>query len=256
MKVTTNRTYNFIESFDRIQEIIDSSSNFDQVSEVPNSNTLSYTNGYYLNCYSIFLDIRNSSKLLEKYQKQTLAKILRAYISEVVALLQSFTNCIDINIVGDSVCAIYKSIKKDDVLQVFYVAYSANSLIRTLNYKLSQKGFDPIIVGIGIDKGDSLMMLAGYKGSNINDVIYMGSVINKVIKLCSKANNDGIKEIVVSQLVYDDLSGYKNKLDNDFQNLFEPIEDFYHGSMINSGMSNWLIDVKQKNICAREQQKI
>ncbi|MDD4976475.1 MAG: adenylate/guanylate cyclase domain-containing protein [Bacteriovorax sp.] len=256
MKVTTNKTYNFIDSFDRIQEIIDSSSNFNQVSEIPNSDTLSYTNGYYLNCYSIFLDIMDSSKLSERYQKQTLAKIFRAYISEVVALLQSSNNCIDVNIVGNSVWAIYDSIKKEDVLHVFYAAYSANSLIRTLNYKLSQKGIDPIKVGIGIDKGDALMMLAGNVESRINDVVYMGSVINDASHLCSKACKNAINEIVISQAVYDDLSGYKNKLDNDFQKLFYQVESFYHGSIINSGMNNWLSDVKQKNVCSLQQHEI
>ena len=63
MKVTTNRPYNFTDSFDRLQEILDSSDTFEQVDTVPNSDTLSYSNGYYFKCYAIFID--RSSKLIK-----------------------------------------------------------------------------------------------------------------------------------------------------------------------------------------------
>lgn len=62
-----------------------------------------------------------------------------------------------------------------------------------------------------------LMILAGYKGSGLNDVIYMGGVVNNASKLCSKASKGFINEIVVSKSVYDDLSIYKNKLDKTYQ---------------------------------------
>ena len=97
MKVTTNIPYKYEDSFDRIQEILDSSETFEQVDSVPNSDSLTYNNGYYFRCYSIFIDIRESSKLPERYQKRTLAKIYRAYISEIVALFQSKENCKDLH---------------------------------------------------------------------------------------------------------------------------------------------------------------
>ena len=91
MKVTTNKPYDFSASFDRLQDILDSAETFESVDTVPNSDTLSYSNGYYFKCYAIFIDIRDSSTLPTKYQKRTLAKIYRAYISEVVALFQCNT---------------------------------------------------------------------------------------------------------------------------------------------------------------------
>lgn len=253
MKVTTNKTYNYSDSFDRLQEILDSAETFEQVDTVPNSDTLSYSNGYYFKCYSIFIDIRDSSTLPTKYQKRTLAKIYRAYISEIVALFQSYSNSKEINIVGDSVWAVFNAKSKEDVLEVFQAAYSANSIIKTLNYKLCRKNIDPIKVGIGIDKGDALMILAGYKGSGLNDVIYMGGVVNNASKLCSKASKGFINEIVVSKSVYDDLSGYKNKLDKTYQSMLtlNLAEGYYHGSIIRMDMDEWLDNEKQKNPCNR-----
>lgn len=253
MKVTNNKSYIFTDSFDRLQEILDSAETFEQIDTVPNSDILSYSNGFYFRCYAIFIDIRDSSILPTKYQKRTLAKIYRAYISEIVALFQSFTNSKEINIVGDSVWAVFNAKTKDDVLEVLNAASSANSIIRTLNYKLCKKNIDPIKVGIGIDKGDALMVLAGYKGSGLNDVIYMGGVVNNASKLCSKASKGLINEVVVSKSVFEDLSGYKNCLDETYQSMLSLniAEDYYHGSIIRIDMDKWLDNEIKKNPCNR-----
>jgi class 3 adenylate cyclase len=250
MKVTTNKNYNFEDSFVRIQEILDSSDTFEQVESVPNSDTLSYTNGYYFKCYAIFIDIRDSSTLPTKYQKRTLAKIYRAYISEIVALFQSSSNCKEINIVGDSVWGIYKSQSKEDVMEVFSAAYSACSIINTLNYKLCKKGINPIRVGIGIDKGDALMILAGFKGSGINDVIYMGGVVNNASKLCSKGSKNSNGTMVISPEVYNDLQGKTNGT-TAYQSFFvkNTLEDNYHATMVRIDMDNWLNEQKTKSPC-------
>lgn len=252
MKVTTNREYNFSDSFNRIQEILDSSETFEQIDTIPNSDTLSYSNGYYFKCYAIFIDIRDSSTLPTKYQKRTLAKIYRAYISEVVALFQSSTNCKEINIVGDSVWGIYEAKSNDDVLEVFHAAYAASSIINTLNYKLCKKGIDPIKVGIGIDKGDALMILAGYKGSGINDVIYMGGVVNNASKLCSKGNKLGNGSMVISADVYNDLLGKHNGTSY-YQTFFtrNNMEGYYHATLFRIDMNNWLNEQQTKSPCNR-----
>lgn len=252
MKVTTNKYYDFNESFDRIQEILDSSETFEEVNSVPNSDTLTYKNGFYVRCYSIFIDIRDSSNLPTKYQKRTLAKIYRAYISEVVALFQSSRNCREINIVGDSVWAVYNSQSKDDVLAVLHAAYASASIINTLNYKLCQKNIDPISVGIGIDKGNALMILAGYKGSGICDIVYMGGVVNQASKLCSKGGKNGINTIVISKAVYDDLLGKGNgKVDYQSFFKFNMFDNFYHADMIRTDMQNWLDEKQKQNPCYR-----
>jgi class 3 adenylate cyclase len=252
MKVTTNKPYDFTASFDRLQDILDSTETFEQVDTVPNSDTLSYSNGYYFKCYAIFIDIRDSSTLPGKYQKRTLAKIYRAYISEIVALFQSSSNCKEINIVGDSVWAIYNAKIKDDVSEVFHAAFAACSIINTLNYKLCKKGIDPIRVGIGIDKGDALMILAGFKGSGINDVIYMGGVVNNASKLCSKGSKNSNGTMVISNDVYNDLQGKGNGT-HEYQSYFTRnyLENNYHASMVRIDMNNWLIEQQTKSPCNR-----
>lgn len=250
MKVKDNKAYDYTASFDRLQEILDSAETFESVDTVPNTDTLSYSNGYYFKCYAIFIDIRDSSTLPTKYQKRTLAKIYRAYISEVVALFQSSSNCKEINIVGDSVWAIFNSKTKDDILEVFHAGYAATSIINTLNYKLCKKGIDPINVGIGIDKGDALMILAGFKGSGLNDVIYMGGVVNNASKLCSKGSKLGNGSMIISESVYNDLEDKHNGKEY-YQSFFTKkyLENYYHGTIIRMDMNNWLQEQQSKSPC-------
>ena len=253
MKIKNNNQYNFEDSFERIQEILDSSETFDYVDNIPDSDKLTYSNGYYIKCFSIFIDIRDSSQLPKRYQKRSLAKIYRAYISEIVALFQSSVNCKEINIVGDSVWGIFLSQKKSDVLEVFQAAFSANSIINTLNYKLCKKDIESIKIGIGVVKGDALMVLAGYKGSGIKDVVYMGAVVNNANKLCSKANKNVNKEIVVSEYVYSDLEGFNGTNNVPYQDMLEynNLENFYHGSIVKTKMDNWLKEKQKKNPCKK-----
>lgn len=63
----------------------------------------------------------------------------------------------------------------------------ANTLKNLLNAKLTKKGFSVLKFGIGVDYGRALMIKAGYSGSGINDVIYMGEVVNSAAHLAHKA---------------------------------------------------------------------
>jgi class 3 adenylate cyclase len=244
MRVTNNITYSFENSRGRIIDILNSDSEFEEVDSIPNSDRLTYTNGFNVNCYSIFIDIRDSSKLPDRYKRSTLAKIYRAFISEIVAIFQSSSNCREVNIVGDSVWGVFDYQKKDDVLQVFNVAASSNSLTNTLNYFLRKRNIQPITIGIGIDRGRALMVQAGFAGSGINDIIYMGGVVNMASKYCSKANKEVSSPLVISEGVWRDLEGFNNGPQNGnqfYQTFFNKhLDGYYFGDVIRIDMNVWL----------------
>ena len=111
-------------------------------------------------------------------KRQTLAKMYRAFLSECVAIMNSWEMCKEININGDCVWGVFETPKKSDVDNVISVAAQLNSMIKILNYKLKKKKYDTISVGIGIDDGRALMVKAGYSGSGINEIVWMGDVVN------------------------------------------------------------------------------
>ena len=126
-----------------------------------------------------------------------------------------------------------------NVLNVFSAAYTSNSLVRTLNYKMSKKGIEPIEIGIGIAKGRALMIQAGYKGSGIKDIVWMGDVVNQASKMCSKANKIVSENLVITDSVFIDLNGYGNGKDN-YQSFFKKINDFYVSDIIRIDLEDWL----------------
>lgn len=68
MKVTTNKTYNYSDSFDRLQEILDSAETFERLTLYPTVIPC-LTRMDTILSVDIFIDIRDSSTLPTKYQK-------------------------------------------------------------------------------------------------------------------------------------------------------------------------------------------
>lgn len=116
------------------------------------------------------------------------------------------------------------------------IAARLNGMIQILNYKLRKKKYSEISVGIGIDCGRAFMVKAGYSGSGINNVIWMGDVVNSACHLCNKAGRNNRKVIVISDAVY-------NKLNEYHQGSFSSYSDGgvtrYEGNIIHTSMNDW-----------------
>lgn len=183
-----HQNYDFATSLGRLDEILNQpSGSFEETESLPDRDRLTFTNGFYSFCTALFVDIRDSSELPDKYKRPRLAKIYRAFISEAVAILNSDYYVREVNIVGDCVWGVYKTPQKSDINDIFSLACRLNALENVLNVKMKKKGYDtPIYFGIGLSYGRALMIKAGYKGSGINDVVYMGDVVNQAAHLASR----------------------------------------------------------------------
>ncbi|MFZ3372773.1 MAG: adenylate/guanylate cyclase domain-containing protein [Desulfitobacteriaceae bacterium] len=236
MEVVRNIQYDYFKSNARLDEILDSAEIYEEKDEIPSRTNLTSKNGFYVKCYSIFIDLRGSSELPNLYKRPTLAKIYRSYISEVVAIFNSYATCKEINIVGDCVSGIFEASKKEQVLDVFGAACTANSLVNILNFKLNNKKLTQIKIGIGISKGRALMIKAGFNGSAINDVIWMGDVVNQASKLCSKGNKVVDSPIIISNEVYTDLVSY-----NGYHTFFKcHFEGYYYANVTRKDMDEFI----------------
>ncbi|OEE42451.1 adenylate/guanylate cyclase domain-containing protein [Vibrio ordalii] len=235
------KEYKYLDSFSRIDEILDESDkSFEELKSIPARDKLTFKNGFYVNCAALFVDIRGSSDLPNQHKRPTLAKLYRSYISEVVAIVNGNSLCKEIRVDGDCVSAIYDTPSKINIDRVFHDAFTINSLIKTLNYKLSKRNITEIKVGIGLAYGRALMIKSGYKGSSLNEIVWMGDVVNEASNLCNNANKGwSNKEIMVSNVFYGNLNEHNQGL------LSENWEhDCYHGSVINTSMDEW-----HKNNC-------
>ena len=111
--------------------------------------------------------------------------------------------------------------------------------MKILNLKLRKKNYQTISVGIGIDYGRTLMIQAGYKGSSINDVVWMGNVVNNACHLANKAGRDNRKNIVVTNAIYSNLNEHNQSLLNSYYD-WEQHSSNYEGNVINTSMEKWI----------------
>ena len=211
VKNDNRRTYDVKKSEARMDSILDASNrNFSDSPYIPSrSNDLTYTNGYYVNVTALFIDIVGSSDMTDVHKRPTLAKIYRCFISECTAIMNDAALgdlCKEINIHGDCVWGVFDTYYQNDFNTVLSVALKLKDMINTLNDKLKKRGYHTIEVGIGVDYGRALMVKAGYSGSGLNDVIWMGDVVNSACHLANAAGRQGLSPILVSQNIYSKLS--------------------------------------------------
>jgi class 3 adenylate cyclase len=233
---SNHKSYDHLASFARVDDILGQpAGNYEEVNNLPDRSRLSYTNGFYGMCTACFVDIQDSSDLPDFYRRPVLAKIYRAFISELVAILNSDLTAREINIVGDCVWGLYNTTKRVDIDRVLELAGKALSLLKVLNYKMVKQGYDkrPIQVGIGLSYGRALMVKAGLSGSGISDVIYMGDVVNTAAHLAAKAG----KLLVPPVLADSDFYSY---LKDDYKKLFSH-KDYrtYQTSVWDIAMETW-----------------
>lgn len=230
------KPYDYVASFARIDKILGTpSTSYEEVDKLPDRDLLTFQNGFYAKCTAMFVDIRDSSQLPKTYNRPALAKLYRAFISEMVAVLNSSDETREVNIVGDCVWGVYNTPLIVDINNVFALAFTANSLLKTLNYKLGQAGYPtPIKIGIGIAYGRALMIKAGYSGSGINDVVYMGDVVNQAAKLASTGGKLGSPPIVIDSTIYANLTEHNQRL-----MMRRGYSEVWTGDVINMNMQEW-----------------
>ena len=237
MESNNTISYDVAKSASRMDDILNTSnSNFSDNDSIPPRKDLTYTNGYYVYVTAMFVDIVGSSDMTDGSKRPTLAKMYRSFISECVAIMNSVSESKEINIHGDCVWGVFETKYKMDMDMVVSLAARINSMIGILNYKLAKKGYSTISVGTGIDYGRALMVKAGYSGSTINDVIWMGDVVNSASNLCSIAGRNGRKPLVISTNIYSDLNEHNKGL---FTSFYDGWAQHYEGNIINTEMDNW-----------------
>lgn len=237
MEVTNRISYDINKSAERIDDILNSGNgNFSDEKNLPERKNLTYKNGYYVNITAIFIDMVGSSDMTDEHKRPVLAKIYRSFISECTAIMNADYNCKEININGDCVWGVYDSPYTKDIDSTFGTTARLNSLIKILNYKLSKKGYSQIDVGIGIDYGKALMVKAGYSGSGLNNVIWMGDVVNSACHIANKAGRNGHSHIIVSDCIYSNLCDEYQKL---LTRKNIGWDNYYEGDVVDVEMENW-----------------
>jgi len=239
---TNYQLYDFEKSLQRIDEILNSSNdNYKEVDYIPSESQLTFTNGFYVNATSLFVDLRDSTNLSQNHKRPVLAKIFKIFISEVIAIMNANKNCKYIHIDGDCVSGVYDTYYQQDIASVLDDAININTLIKILSCKFKKKDYSEIRAGIGIDYGRLLFIKTGFKGSGLNDVAWMGNALNISAKLSGIGGKNSTSPIVMSEVVFNNIKDLNNNFEDWFIKGYNYNLNlqYYHGDVINKAMYSW-----------------
>lgn len=234
--------YNYRNSKANIINILSSKTQIEKKEKIPVDNEFTYANGIRCWVSSIFVDIKNSTELF-KNQDEKLARLLRAFTSEIITIFQDFDKYNQIGIRGDCVYAIYSTPDKTDICKVFEIAGKVNSFMTMFNKLLTQYGYSNIGVGIGLGCDDELIIKAGRTGTGINDKIWIGKAVVDAANLSSIANRNYHNRIVMSDIFYSNINSsiYKNKSWITKTSCHEKgYYELYECDAVNMGFDEWI----------------
>ena len=230
----------------RIKEILNNKLQVIENDKIPNNDNFTFSNAYYGWVTAIFVDIRNSTDLFSKDDKEIVSKMIRSFTSEVIEILRKDDLLREIGISGDCVYAIYTTPKKSDILEIMDKSFYINTFMNMLNKLLVDKGFSTINVGIGVSTAQELVVKAGRKDVGINNSVWIGDAVTKASNLSSLGNKNGYMSIVLSSLTHSNIinlfverNGIKSK--SWFSQKYDPkIGTFYVSGIIKSNFNEWI----------------
>ena len=135
--------YKYKDSKANIINILKSETPIKTQKSIPSDQEFTYENG--ITCYvsAIFVDIKNSSELF-KTKDEKLARLLRAFTSEIITIFQNFSKYSQIGIRGDCVYAIYSTPNIDDLNEIFDIAIYVNTFMKMFNKLLVENKYPNI----------------------------------------------------------------------------------------------------------------
>lgn len=233
--------YNYRNSKANIVNILKSKTLIEEKDKIPADQEFTYENGIRCWTSAIFVDIKSSSELF-KTQDEKLARLLRAFTSELITIFQDFEQYNQIGIRGDCVYAIYSTSQKSDVNEVFHIATKTNTFMKMFNQLVSDNGYGKIGVGIGLGCDEELIIKAGRSGTGINDKIWIGKAIIDASNLSSVANRHGYDKIAMSSCFYNNIKVDKSNKDwfTEKYNSSYFDDTFYQCDVINIAFNDWI----------------
>ena len=185
--------------------------------QLPLIDDLSDSNKIYYGKVSIlFVDMRESTKLPEKFDGIQLVKIYRSYIRVVVQAIR-YSGGVVRDFMGDGVLAVFVDNEdgKSEDKAVRAARYIATSIDKFLNPILDQEIKHRVSCGIGVHTGEISLSKVGMKGKKQQDdvenefgIAWIGNSTNLACKFSGAVDNG---TIFISTSTYSELSDVDGK---------------------------------------------
>lgn len=239
--------YKYKEGKQRIIDILHSKTKIEKVENIPESGeAFTYSNGIKSWVGAMFIDMRDSTSYFKDNKSDIVARVMRAFCSEIIGILKSNPRYRQIGIRGDCVYAIYSAPKKQHLKDILSDAIFINTFQKMFQQILEDNNFPTFEIGIGLGTAEDLIIRAGKKGTGISDYIWIGDSVIDASKLSNQGNCDGFDTIVMNSCFYDNIKDFKANDDYKYSYYFKEKysdkleENVYHGDMINIDFNDWI----------------
>lgn len=231
----------------RVIDILTSKTSIKETDSIPsNEDEFTYENGIKTKVGALFVDIRNSTNYFKENKPEKVSRVMRAFCSEIISILQKNDNFRQIGIRGDCVYGIFSVPSQTDLKLLLSNAIRINTFQIMFQKILSNYSMPTFKIGIGLGCSKDLVIKAGKKGTGINDLIWIGDAVIDSCKLSSQGNNDGFKPIVMSECFYDEIKDLIANGQNSYklychQKYSQKLNEFvWHCDMITKDFNDWI----------------
>lgn len=235
----------------RVEEILSNSLEVVESAKLPSDENFTFENAYHSWIMAIFVDIRNSTELMDDDDQEYVAKVVRSFTSEIIEILRSDDRLREIGIRGDCVYAVYTTPYQSSICEVFDGAVYVNTYLNMLNKLLVKHGHPKIKAGIGVAIGEDHVIKAGRKGVGINATVWMGKAVSEASKLSGYGEKSFSSRIVLSGLTFNNLiEEYEKRMpEKDTRSWFHKPDPYstlpfnsYYCNIIKTDMNAWIED--------------
>lgn len=229
-----------------IIEILCSKTNIEKVEKIPdNDNEFTFENGIQSWVAALFIDIRDSTNYFKDNKNEKVARVMRAFTSEIISYLCLNDNYREIGIRGDCIYAIYSTPKKDDLKRILSDAIYINTFQKMFQEILYENGFETFEIGIGLGCSNDLIIKAGKIGTGISNKIWLGNAVIDASNLSSLGNKGQYPPILLNSCFYNNVYEFKANDNYTYQQYFNNYlinsnTECYGCDMITIDFNDWI----------------
>ena len=196
----------------QVQEYLTGDYEVTEIMSIPSVENVSFKKkAKKLNLCAYSIDLRRSSDLLFKHQKQTSGKIHKAFLTIAAKVAQKYGGKIR-SFQGDSILVFWSAESKDLINQAVRAAMVTKWFLDVKFSKHFEK-YEKLDFGIGIDWGEVYVLRAGIsRDANNNDLIFIGKCVNFATAIANQAKSpDHVEISEVTYINLDDNLKFNNE---------------------------------------------
>lgn len=177
---------------------------------IPSAEDLTFSkSGRELQLAMLFIDIRESTKIVDGIRRTTAARMYKSFLRGVSKISRNNSGSL-LSFNGDGILVgfIGDSKNSNAAKTALQLTWFVKDILKpkmqeyfSTNTSLSDMDFD---FGVGIDSGKVLVVRGGMQGQGNNDLVWVGNTTNYAVKL-SDLGKDGF-HIHITKEVYDHLN--------------------------------------------------